>query len=250
MRAQSLLKVENRLLMAWSTGTSPRSFICPVLCVVHYVRYFGLFSGLNQSLNTWISSDFCCESNYNLNGGRFALFLLPSACADDPSGDDFSRACCGEVGLVRLSLSPKAKYEWTPLFFESCGIFWSKKLMVVIGACERIGFLDLVRSLVADRLPLFISLARLSVSLIGFVHLHFSILSSVLSDGILISSSDSLEDHLASFRSTFWVGARRRKFLYFTQSLEGSSLNQSLVQSTKREIDSRREDCIEKQSRK
>ena len=37
--------------------------------------------------------------------------------------------------------------------------------------CMCIGFLDLVRSLVADRLPLFISLDRLSVSLNGFIHL-------------------------------------------------------------------------------
>ena len=80
----------------------------------------------------------------------------------------------------------------------------------------RIGFLELVRSLVTDRLPFFISLDRLSVCLNGLVHLHCSILSSVLSDGILISSPDSLNDHLGSFRSTFRIGRWRREFLCFT----------------------------------
>ena len=82
--------------------------------------------------------------------------------------------------------------------------------------CMCIGFLDRVRSLFADRLPIFISLARLSVSLTGLIHLHYSTLSSVLSDGILISSPDSLEDHLGYFRSTFRIRRWRREFLCFT----------------------------------
>ena len=69
--------------------------------------------------------------------------------------------------------------------------------------CMGIGFLDLVRSLVRDRLPVFISLARLSGSLI---HLQRCILTGVLFGGILISFPDRLDDHLGPFRSTFRTG--------------------------------------------
>ena len=88
-----------------------------------------------SSLSTWISIGFCWASNSNLNGSRFTLFLLPSVCADDPPGEDFSRPCCGEVGLVHVSLSLKEKYEWTPPLFEPYRIFCPKKLMTVVGAC-------------------------------------------------------------------------------------------------------------------
>ena len=66
-----------------------------------------------------------------------------------------------------------------------------------------IGFVKFVRSLHRNRLPVFISLARLSVSLI---HLHRCILAGMLAGGILISVSDSLDDHLGPFRFTFRIG--------------------------------------------
>ena len=82
--------------------------------------------------------------------------------------------------------------------------------------CMTIDFLDLVRSLVVDLLPFFISLARLSVGLNSFIHLHSCILAGMLSGGILLSSFDSFDDHLGPFRSTFRIGGWRREFLYFT----------------------------------
>ena len=115
------------------------------------------------------------------------------------------------------------------------------------GACVRIGLVDLVWSLVTDRLLVFISLARLSVSLI---HLHRCILAGILSGDIFISSSDSLDDHLRSFLFHFSNRWAKERVSLLYPSLEGSSLNQSLVQSTKREIDLRREKRIEKHSRK
>ena len=54
---------------------------------------------------------------------------------------------------------------WDRLSKETQGCRW----------CMRIAFLDLVRSLVTYRLPFFISLNRLSVSLNSLIHLHHCI---------------------------------------------------------------------------
>ena len=62
-----------------------------------------------------------------------------------------------------------------------------------------IGFLDFVRSLVHNRLPVFITLACVSVSLNTLIHPHRCIRAGMLSVGILVSLPDSLDDHLGSF---------------------------------------------------
>ena len=69
-------------------------------------------------------------------------------------------------------------------------------------------------SLVRNRLSAVIKLARPSLSLDGFFHVHSCILAGMLSGGILISSSDSLDNQFVSFRST------SRRFV--TQSGVGS----------------------------
>ena len=69
-----------------------------------------------------------------------------------------------------------------------------------------IGLLDFVQSLVQNRLPVIISLARLSVSINVLIHLRRCILAGMLSSGILARLSHSLDDHLGSFPSTFRIG--------------------------------------------
>lgn len=68
--------------------------------------------------------------------------------------------------------------------------------------CMHIPFLNLARSLIADCLPVFIDLARLSVRLDACVHLYCCILAGMLLGDILISSSDSLGNQLACLGST------------------------------------------------
>ena len=81
-------------------------------------------------------------------------------------------------------------------------------------------FLELIRSLVRNRLPFFISLASLCVDINSFIHLHRYILADMPSGGIFITWSASLDDHLRSFRATFRIGGWRREFLYFTHLLK------------------------------
>ena len=221
--------------MVWSTGTSPRSFICPVLCVVHYVHCFCLFSPLNQSLNTWICIGFCWASNSNLNGGRFALLLFPSVCADDPPGEDFSRPCCGEVGLVRVALSPKEKYEWTPLVFECCRIYCPKNLVVVVGACILFFWILFDRWLLTVCHFSSVSIVSLSVSSI-FIAVFSLACCPVAFSSVCLTALTIILDLFDP--------------LFENPSFEGSLLNHSLVHSTTREIDLRRYYWIEKHSRK
>ena len=96
-------------------------------------------------------------------------FFLPSACADDPPGEDFSKPCCEEVCLVRVSFAPKEKYEWTPSVFKFRGTVCPKKLIVVVRAFVLVFWTSFDRWFVTVCHFLSLSLVSLSISMVSSI---------------------------------------------------------------------------------
>lgn len=117
-----------------------------------------------------------------------------------------------ELEWARMSYSPNEKWEWTLPSFQSCGICWPEKFLIVpLPACGSLGSSYVARF---SRSQAFIGPASLSISLDRVIHICCRIFFRMLSDGNFSGIFDyDLKDRRHRFRSTFRKRTWRREFL-------------------------------------
>ena len=185
-------------------GISPESHLsCPMcrpLCAL-FLSFLSLESIIEYLNLYWflLSVEFEFE-RWQIHLSSFFLQHVPMIHLETISRGHVAESCWFSSCVI---VSEREVWMNSSIFRILRRIGCRKKLMVVVGAWVWV-FWTLVRSLVRSTVCHFssVSIVSLSVSMASSIFIA-ALLSSVLSDGMLISSSDSLDDHLRSFSVHF-----------------------------------------------
>lgn len=166
---------------------------------LRHVRYWiGLATGVG--LMSWSAGNTHIQSSCPFRFERRQIrspFVSSNSYRSFTSGRFLRNTSWQEISLERI-----------PHFFQSSS--W-------LSLMNAYSFFTFARLLIADCLPVFIGLARITVGLHSFIHLHSCILAGILFGGLLISASDSLDDRLGCSRSAFRIDRWRREIDSMTE---------------------------------